>query len=200
MSPHVEKQKAIILKRTKYGEADLILNVLSPEGGKISCVAKAALKSRKRFGGGVLEPTHFVEMILRPNPRADALASVEEARLIEGFDGLRTSFDRLDTGLALVEMIDRIAQAGDSGSHHLFDLLGNGLRGLQKARSVESFRAQFGLKLLYHQGVLEVEPWMGPYLKAPLASPSDDLHEISPAQQRWVHEQIETYLKTAERF
>lgn len=197
----LEKLRAIVLKRTKYGEGDLILHVLSPQGAKISCLARGALKSKRRFGGGVLEPTHYIEMLLRPSPRADAMGTLEEAKLIEGFDALRSSYERLDAGLALVDTVDRISQPGDTSSQHLFDLLGNGLRILQTAANVEKTRAHFMLKLLYQQGVLEAEPWMAPFLQAPLAeSDNAAIPAVTPSQQRWIHEQVETYLKTAERF
>lgn len=201
MGPHVEKLRAIVLRRIKYGESDLVLHVLSPSGGKVSCLAKGALKSKRRFGGGVLEPTHFIEMELRPSPRADGLATLEEAHMIESFEGLRSSYERLEVALALIDMVDRVAQPGDAGSQHLFDLLGNGLRALQTATSPEILRAQFSLKLLYHQGVLETEPWMAPFLKTPLKIPEGaGVPSPTPGQQRWIHEQIEVYLKTAERF
>ena len=196
---HSEKIRVIVLKSIKYGEADLVLNVLTPQGGKLGCLARGARKSKKRFGGGVLEPTHFIEVVLRPSPRADGLATLEDAKLIEGFEGLRTSYERLEAGLAILEMTDRISQAGDSGSQHLFDLLGNGLKILQTASSIERTKTQFILKLLYQQGVLEAEPWMGIFLKTSLVDIEKTDAVITPAQQRWVTEQIETYLKTAER-
>lgn len=197
----IEKLRAIILKRTKYGEGDLILHALTPQGGKVSCLARGALKSKKRFGGGVLEPTHYVEMLLRPSPRADGLGNLEEAKLIEGFDALRGSYERLDAGLAFVDTVDRISQPGDTSSQHLFDLLGNGLRAMQTAPNIEKARAHFMLKLLYHQGVLEPEAWMASYLHAPLSiADGEALPAVTPAQQRWIQEQVDTYLKTAERF
>ena len=37
-------ERLIILKKTKYGESDLILQALSAENGKVSLIARAALK------------------------------------------------------------------------------------------------------------------------------------------------------------
>ena len=54
------QNRFIILKKMKYGESDLILHAISMQGEKLSFIARGALKSKKRFGGGVLEPTHFV--------------------------------------------------------------------------------------------------------------------------------------------
>ncbi len=55
-----EKTRLIILRTIKYSEADLIVHGLNTEGARINFMAKSALKSRKRFGGGVLEPTHYM--------------------------------------------------------------------------------------------------------------------------------------------
>ncbi|MBX2994021.1 MAG: DNA repair protein RecO [Bdellovibrionaceae bacterium] len=197
----LEKIRFFILKRTKFSEADLILQTLTPQGGKLSCLARGALKSKKRFNGGVLEPTHFVEAVIRPSAKADGLATVEEAKLIEAFEGLRTSYDRLETALQVAQIVDKVAQPNDQNSHHLFDLLGHTLRALQTAPSTVATKAQFELKFLYHQGVLEVEPWMGEYLKMSLSDlASKSAAPLSAPQIKWIDSQIDTYLKTAERF
>ena len=194
-----EKIRVIVLKSIKYGEADLVLNVLTPQGGKIGCLARGARKSKKRFSGGVLEPTHFIEIVMRPSSRPDGLATIEDAKIIESFDGIRSSYDRLEAALSLLEMADRIAQAGDAESRSLFDLLGNGLKVLQTTSSIERTKVHFILKLLYSQGVLESETWMEIFLKTSLVD-MEKIHAIiTPQQQRWVLEQMQTYLKTAER-
>ena len=60
------QDRFIILKKMKYGESDLIIHALSSAGTKKSFIARAALKSKKRFGGGVLEPSHFVKLTYKP--------------------------------------------------------------------------------------------------------------------------------------
>ena len=50
-----------VLRVIKYGEADLIVSGLNTMGAKIPLFAKYALKSRQRFGGGVLQPTHYIK-------------------------------------------------------------------------------------------------------------------------------------------
>ena len=50
--------------RPQYGLQSVEINVNHTylQNLEISLMAPAALKSRKRFGGGVLEPTHFIEI------------------------------------------------------------------------------------------------------------------------------------------
>ena len=42
------RTKAYVLRRTNYGEADRILNLITPEG-KISVIAKGVLKEKSKF-------------------------------------------------------------------------------------------------------------------------------------------------------
>ena len=53
MKPEVSS--AIILHHTDYGEADRIVTFLTPDHGRLKGFARAARKSRKRFGAA-LEP------------------------------------------------------------------------------------------------------------------------------------------------
>lgn len=162
------KIKAIILRSTKYAEADLILTFLSVDGEKFSGIAKGALKSKKRFPGGILEPTHFVELVLNLPTQKDRLPVIEQAVLLEGFEKLRTDYDRLTLALKILEPVSKMAQEGhlqgDIHSKDLFNLLGHGLRELQHSNHLEIFQIQFLLKLLLQQGVLDPEPWMTEFL------------------------------------
>ena len=47
----METHDALILKKSSYGEADLLVTLFSRESGKFRALAKNAKKSRKRFGG-----------------------------------------------------------------------------------------------------------------------------------------------------
>lgn len=77
-----------ILKKSKFSESDLILQALSEEGEKVGFFVKGALRSKKRFGGGV-EPTHLIEVVYQKARQEGGLNLLKEARLIEAFEGLR---------------------------------------------------------------------------------------------------------------
>lgn len=47
---------AVVLNRTNYGEADLIVTFLTRELGLVSALARYGRRSRRRFGGGLLSP------------------------------------------------------------------------------------------------------------------------------------------------
>ena len=81
------KTSAIILRRVDYGDYDLILTLFSADQGKIAVIAKNAKQSRRRFAG-VLELFSLLQVHCSRR-REQGLAVLQEAHLIEPFDGLR---------------------------------------------------------------------------------------------------------------
>jgi DNA repair protein RecO (recombination protein O) len=71
--------EALLLRRVEYGEADLVLTLLTQKLGKLSALARGARKSSKRFGGA-LEPMHTLAIELDERPGAE-LFILLEARL-----------------------------------------------------------------------------------------------------------------------
>jgi DNA repair protein RecO (recombination protein O) len=164
----------ILLKKVRYGESDLIVTGISSEGEKKSFLARSALKSRKRFGGGVLEPLHHVKLIYSDKTDKHQLSVLEEASLLNDFEAIKKDYDVLQFGLFAVESVFKVSQEGDNISDSLYNLLGHTLKNLATEnlnydRHVPILKVQFALKLLSEQGVLEQEPWMRPFLAAPLS-------------------------------
>jgi DNA repair protein RecO (recombination protein O) len=163
------KDRIIVLKVQKYSDSHLIVTGINPQGGKFSAMAPAALKSRKRFGGGVLEPTHFIE-IQYDKARSDGrLPVLKEAQLVDGFDGLRQHFDKLNLGFYLLQVIEATVQEDPVDSQSLFSLLGHSLKALEVASDLTSFRKHFEIKFLYTQGLLEMSDEVLPILKQKLS-------------------------------
>jgi DNA repair protein RecO (recombination protein O) len=76
----------ILLKKTAYGNSDLIITFMTRKKGKISAVAKAARNSRRRFSG-VLDLFTISEIILRYG--RGSLPYLEEASLTRAFPSIR---------------------------------------------------------------------------------------------------------------
>lgn len=192
---NLKKARMIIVRKTRYGESDLIIQGLDSSGGKISCMARAALKSKKRFGGGVLEPLHFVEIQYREKPQGQ-LNVLEEASVIEDFKEIRKDYDKLEVAFFFLGVVSKISQEGDNLSEGVFNLLGHALRTLELVRDPQPLRLVFSLKLLFSQGVLEVEDWMRPILKQPLLK-WDETLPVDRKYEAWVSQVLERYLSTA---
>lgn len=152
-----EKGNFIILRKTKYSESDLVIQALSAQGAKFSFIAKGALRSKKRFSGGVLEPTHFATFSYKmkgDSNAEDRLIFLEEAKLINGFSGLREDYDRLQVALYIVSLVDKVSLQGSVDSGEVFNLLGNTLKQLEISDMPHLLKCHFEVKLLYQQGVL----------------------------------------------
>ena len=68
--------EALLLRRVEYGEADLVLTLLTQKLGKVSALARGARKSMKRFGGS-LEPMHTLLLELDERPGAELFTLLE---------------------------------------------------------------------------------------------------------------------------
>ena len=57
------KTEAVVLRSIRYGEADRILHLYTPDLGRIGAIAKGVRRARSRFGGR-LEPCSRVALVL----------------------------------------------------------------------------------------------------------------------------------------
>lgn len=188
----------IILRKIKYGEADLILHALSSLGEKKSFLARGALKSKKRFGGGILEPTHHVKFTYSVSGKSD-MHTLKEAQLLQGFEGLRLDYDKLNFALLALDFVARVSLEGDSDSASLYNLLGHLLKSLEKKQDYSILKMQFYIKLMRQQGVLEMEPWMGPFLQFPLGEEGDLLKHKDLVHDKlgYFEKVVRHYIETA---
>lgn len=197
------QERFIILKKMKYAEADLIIHALSVNGEKISLIARGALKSKKRFNGGVLEPTHFVQLNFKQSHEEGKLHTLNEAHLLNDFKKIRRDYDHLEFALHVLETVSRVSQEGDKNSQALFNLLGNTLKAIEDNEHLAVLKMHFYLKFLYQQGVLTADPWMAPFLRAPLTNSVELAKEPALRKEAELHlSQIEVatqhYIRNAE--
>ncbi len=165
------KEKVIVLRNYKWSESDLMVHTLNSAGAKMCFVARGALRSKKRFSGGVLEPTHYILAHYQESRRSvdeEPLHLLQDAELIKGFNGIRESYDRIEVALAMVGHMAKVAQPGVDDGTDLFDLLGNGLFAAESSFQAQLLRLQFETKLLYLQGVLPTQLQYAELLKRPL--------------------------------
>lgn len=66
----VHRAESIVLKSWPLHESDLVVSLLTRESGKVKGIAKAALRSRRRFGGA-LEPMTHVRASYAEKPRQE---------------------------------------------------------------------------------------------------------------------------------
>jgi DNA repair protein RecO (recombination protein O) len=95
---------ALLLRKVPYGEGDAIVTLFTEARGVASAVARAALKSVKRFGA--LEPLHLLRVTLEDRPGAELLVLVE-ARLAAPRLGLLGSLDQIETASLALQWVRR---------------------------------------------------------------------------------------------
>ena len=160
--------RVIVLRKVKYSESDLILNCLNAEGARVNFLAKAALRSKKRFGGGVLEPTHYINVTYKYKEGRE-IHFLQEASLIEGFVGLRQDYDRLELALHFLGLMAKVSFEGGLDSEKNFNLLGNALKQTQTSKDLNLLKTLFELKFLYYQGVMPPDLSIKNFLDKPLS-------------------------------
>jgi DNA repair protein RecO (recombination protein O) len=140
---------AILLRRRGYGDADLILTLLTRDKGKINAIAKAAKKSRHRFAG-VLEPFSVVEAVLRAG---HGMPLLQEAALIQPFDGLRTQIVKTAYAGYWIEIIDGWMEEGVADPP-LYHLLAHALGRLDReGQAISEVSIFFQMQFLASAGI-----------------------------------------------
>ena len=160
------RDRIIILKNQAFSESDLIIRGLNSKGCQLSFIAKGALKSKKRFSGGVLDPTTYVELEYRPSKKS--LHRLQQAWFLEDFSSLRKDYDRLSLALYFLKVIGQISHEGTDDSAELFNLLGNTLMSTKNSSHLDSLKLFFQVKILFLQGVLPKEFSLPQILKNPI--------------------------------
>ncbi len=187
------KAKIIVLRCLKHSESDLLVHAIDSEGNRRHFLAKSALKSKKRFGGGLLEPTHYLEVLYKEHggggSNEEPLLILLEAKMIRDFRGLRAQFDRLDMGLFFLKLVLKLTRSGAVEAKEIFDLLGNALSACEQCISVENLKLQFQAKLLHSQGILPDDQDFSELVGIPLSKA--DSVKINPAERALLHKRLE---------
>jgi len=144
------KTEAIVLRGIRYGEADRILHLYTPDRGRVSAIAKGVRRAKSRFGGR-LEPFFRLSLVLYEG-RSDLL-TVTSAETIAGHRRLREDGASLETAARACDAVGRLFDDGDphEGVYHL---LANELALLdaQPDRAGRANALAFRLKLLLAAG------------------------------------------------
>lgn len=118
------KTLAYVLRRTNYGEADRILNLITPQG-KISAIAKSVRKEKSKLAGGV-EMFSLVELNIHQGKSEFGI--ITSARMKKYYDKILLDLKRLELGAFLLKKVSQAADSSDSPEY--FKLVDQGLVGL----------------------------------------------------------------------
>lgn len=100
--------RGLVLRRTKLGESDVIVTLLSQDGSQIRAIAKGARKPTSSFASR-LELFCVCDLLLVSGKSLDI---VKEARLVEGNEHLRADVGLVEAASPMVELLDKTTQDG----------------------------------------------------------------------------------------
>ncbi len=136
---------AIVLRTRPFGESDKIVSLLTENFGKITGIAKGALRSRRRFVNS-LEPFSLVNLRFQERVHSN-LVFILGAELAHGFRHLTSSLESISHASYIVEITDGLTGERDE-SLAVFQHLRDGLSSLDANGTSLRFLTTFELKLL----------------------------------------------------
>ena len=128
MSGATYRVRALVLKRTKLGETDVICTLLAEDGSQLKAVAKGARKPSSSFTSR-LELFSCCDLLL---VQGKSLDIIKEARLVEGHTALRSRLELTEAASPMVELIER-ATLDALENKQLFPMTMKALSYLEKA-------------------------------------------------------------------
>jgi DNA repair protein RecO (recombination protein O) len=149
--PGPVKLDAVVLRSLRFGEADRILHLYTPQRGRVSAIAKGVRRARSRFGGR-LEPFFRLRLVLHEG--RSELLTVTSAETVAAHPRLREDARSLDSA---GRACDAVARLFDTTEPHpdVFNLLGNELALLDAdpGHATHANQLAFRLKLLLAAGL-----------------------------------------------
>jgi DNA repair protein RecO (recombination protein O) len=139
-----------VLRGIRYGEADRILHLYTPERGRLSAIAKGVRRTKSRFGGR-LEPFFRLDLVLYEG--RSELLTVTSVETVAAHPRLREHAAALDGAARACDAVGRLF--GDGEPHRgVYHLLANQLALLDREpeRATRANALAFRMKLLLAAG------------------------------------------------
>lgn len=103
------RTRAIVLRRTNYGEADRILQLLTPEGRR-SVMARGVRREKSKLAGGI-ELFAISDVVIGEGK--GELGVLTSARLIHFYNHIIQDYDRMQFGYQAIKLIARASENVD---------------------------------------------------------------------------------------
>lgn len=147
--------QAIVLRRTNYGEADRVLQLLTPEGRR-SVMARGVRKQKSKLAGGI-ELFAICDVVIGEG--RGELGILISSRLVHFYRHIIEDYDRLQFGYFVIQQVTKVSENVDEPEW--FDLMSEILMGLDAVTVPLSLtQTWFYLKfagLLGHQLNLDID-------------------------------------------
>lgn len=104
-----ERTRAIVLRRTNYGEADRVLQLLTPQGKK-GVIAKGVRREKSKLAGGI-ELFAVSDVVI--NQGKGDLGILTSARLIQFYRHILEDYDTLQFGYEAIKLVGSASEMVD---------------------------------------------------------------------------------------
>ncbi|HZU61287.1 MAG TPA: DNA repair protein RecO [Solirubrobacteraceae bacterium] len=150
--PRPLKTEALVLRSIRYGEADRILHLYTPDHGRLGAIARGARRPSSRFGAR-LEPFLHIRVVLRQG--RGELHTVTSADTVAAHARLREHATTLDAAARACDAVGRLFESSEPHPE-VFTLLANELSLLSSgaAHASPAHGLAFRLKLLLAAGIM----------------------------------------------
>jgi DNA repair protein RecO (recombination protein O) len=145
--PRNYQTEAIIIKKTKLGEADRILTLYTPHLGKIQAVAKGVRRPRSKMAGHLELLTHSLVSLARGRN----IDTITGSQTINSFLPLKSDLRLTSYALYVTELVNQFTAEGIE-SYPLFQLLLETMHRLCQGGDNELVQRYFELHLLNEVG------------------------------------------------
>ena len=145
--PRTYQTEAIIIKKTKLGEAARILTLYTPHLGKIQAVAKGVRRPRSKMAGHLELLTHSQLSLVRGRN----IDTITGTQTINSFLPLKSDLELSSCALYATELVNQFA-AADVEDHPVFQLLLATMQRLSQGDNSDLVLRYFELQLLSEVG------------------------------------------------
>lgn len=148
----IQKSEAIILRSRALRETSLILTFYTEDFGKINGIVRGVRGPRAQYGASRFEIFAHDEIVFYERKKSD-IFTVSQCDLIEFFNPIRQSLERLAYASYMAELLDSVTSLGDKNAEVFFLLL-NSLKLLSGESSARRVARIFEIKLLNLLGLM----------------------------------------------
>ena len=103
------KTRGLVLRRTNYGEADRVLNIITPEG-KMAVMAKGVRKSKSRLAGAV-EMFTLSELVVHFG--RGEMGTLTSARMVRHYGEIVKDLARLELASEILKRVNLVSENVD---------------------------------------------------------------------------------------
>ncbi|MCX5749892.1 MAG: DNA repair protein RecO [Candidatus Saganbacteria bacterium] len=146
------KTEAVTLRSVRFGEADKLVTFFARTHGKVSAIAKSALKTSSKFGAR-LEPFSYNQIFLAKGKNLDILSQIET---IETFHTIREEEHTFQAAMYIIKVVTSFLEDGVK-NEALFDLVTDSFFMLKSGVLPLLVTRMFDVKFADLEGILPLQ-------------------------------------------